>query len=97
MGSKVSDYKTKIIKEDSVEWHWKSIKEIEKDLAVIKAYEKILQFRNVKQADRVDKLIWHLYSKRDQKWAKILYNKYLNVKDPTSIFRSKSLPKGFES
>lgn len=43
------------------------------------------------------KLIWRLYNERDQKWAKILFNKYLNVEDPTSLFRSRSLPKGSEN
>jgi hypothetical protein len=40
------------------------------------------------------KLIWRLYNERDQKWAKLLYNKYLNVEDPVSIFRMKNPPKG---
>ena len=43
------------------------------------------------------KLVWRLYSERDQKWAKILYNKYLNADDPISIFRIKNLPKGSET
>ena len=28
-----------------------------------------------------------MYNERDKKWAKILYNKYLNAEDPISIFR----------
>ena len=43
------------------------------------------------------KLVWRLYNERDQKWAKIMYNKYLDIQDPTSIFRMKSLPRGSES
>ena len=42
------------------------------------------------------KLIWCLYKNRDQKWAMILYNKYLNKEDPLSIFRTKQPPKGSE-
>ena len=43
------------------------------------------------------KLIWHLYSEREQKWAKIMYNKYLIVEDPSSFLRMKTLLKGLES
>ena len=43
------------------------------------------------------KLIWHLYSEREKKWAKIIYNKYLIVEDPSSILRMKTLLKGSES
>lgn len=42
------------------------------------------------------KLIWCLFKERDHKWVKILYNKYLNVEDPLSIFRMKNPPKGSE-
>ena len=37
------------------------------------------------------KLTWHLFEERDHKWAKIMYKK-LNVDDPFSIFRMRSLP-----
>jgi ribonuclease HI len=40
------------------------------------------------------KLIWRLFKERNQKWARILYNKYLNAEDPLSIFRMRNLPKG---
>ena len=43
------------------------------------------------------KLSWRLYKEHNQKWARILYNKYLNANDPLSIFRMKSLPKGSDS
>ena len=43
------------------------------------------------------KLIWCLYNERNCKWAKILYNKYLNVDNLLSIFRVISPPKGLES
>ena len=43
------------------------------------------------------KLIWRLYNERDRKWAKILYNKYLNVDDPLLIFRVINPPKGSKS
>lgn len=43
-----------------------------------------------------EKLIWRLYKESDQKWAKILFNKYLNPSDPESLFRMDSLPKGSE-
>ena len=40
------------------------------------------------------KLTWRLFTERNQNWAKILYNKYLNATDPYSMFRMRSLPKG---
>ena len=43
------------------------------------------------------KLIWRLYSMREKKWAKILYNKYLITEDPSLLFRLKTLPKGSKS
>ena len=43
------------------------------------------------------KLIWHLFKERKHKWAKIIYNKYLNVDDPLSIFRMKNPPRGSKS
>ena len=40
------------------------------------------------------KQVWRLYQERDRKWAKIIYNKYLNPSDKTSLFRINSPPKG---
>ena len=42
------------------------------------------------------KLVWRLYQEHNHKWAKILYYKYLDPRDPESIFRMKKLPKGSE-
>ena len=39
------------------------------------------------------KQVWRLYQERDRKWAKIIYNKYLNPSDKTSLFRINSPPK----
>ena len=55
---------------------------------------KNLQFQNKALGA---KLVWRLYNERDQKWAKILFNKYLNIEDPTSVFRARLLPKGSEN
>ena len=35
-----------------------------------------------------------MYQERDSKWARILYNKYLNVYENTSLFRTRNLPRG---
>lgn len=43
------------------------------------------------------KFICRLFKEREHQWAKILYNKYLNVANPLSIFRMKNLPRGSES
>lgn len=40
------------------------------------------------------KLVWRLYQENDQKWAKILYHKYLDPMDPESVFRMRKWPKG---
>ena len=40
------------------------------------------------------KQVWRLYHESDRKWAKILYNKYLNPLDKSSLFRIKNPPKG---
>lgn len=53
-GSKVSDYRSKNIKGDLVEWYWKPIKEIENDPAIIKEYEKLVLSRNIKHSNRED-------------------------------------------
>ena len=42
------------------------------------------------------KLIWRLYFERDHKWAKIFYNKYIDPKDPLSLFRMKNPLRGSE-
>ena len=55
---------------------------------------KNLQWQN---AALGEKLIWRLYQDRDHKWAKIIYNKYLKVEDPLSIFRVINPPRGSES
>ena len=73
----MSDYKDKTIKEDSVVWYWKSIKEIEKDPAVIKAYEFFLQFRKIKQVESMAKIIWA--ASNDGKYSvKSGYNTLIN-------------------
>lgn len=38
-----------------------------------------------------------MYQERGSKWAKILYNKYLNVADPTPFLRIRNPPKGSNS
>lgn len=43
------------------------------------------------------KLAWRLCTERNKKWAKILYNKYLNPENPTSLFRMRKLPMSSES
>ena len=43
------------------------------------------------------KLTCRLYNESDHKWAKILFNKYLNAGDPSSIFRMINPPKGSKS
>ena len=43
------------------------------------------------------KLIWHLHLEIEQKWANILYNKYLIAEERSYIFKMKTLPKGPES
>ena len=40
------------------------------------------------------KQVWKLYQERDRTWARILFNKYLNPLDSTSLFRIKEPPKG---
>ena len=54
---------------------------------------KKLQWQN---EDLGAKLVWRLYQEFDQKWAKILYYKYLDPKDLESFFRMSRLPKGSE-
>ena len=44
-----------------------------------------------------EKLTWRLFKEHNKKWAKILYNKYLDADNPLSIFRMKNLPKGSDS
>ena len=40
------------------------------------------------------KLVWRMFQDNNSKWARILYNKYLNPKDLTSLFRTKTPPRG---
>ena len=38
-----------------------------------------------------------MYQERDRKWAKILYNKYLNPTNPLSLLRTRNPPKGTQA
>lgn len=40
------------------------------------------------------KLAWRMFQNKESKWARILYNKYLNPNDPISLFRTKNPPQG---
>ena len=76
-GPKVSDYKIKIYKGNLVEWKWKSIKEIEDDPDIIKIYENMVLFRNIKQGNKEDKLVWA--ASNDGKYsAKMGYKSLIN-------------------
>ena len=41
------------------------------------------------------KQVWRLYQERDRKWTRILFNKYLNPSDNTSLFKIREPPKGY--
>ena len=44
--------------ENQSSWIWKPLEEVDLDHDEIKAYEKIISSRKVKQTERKDKLIW---------------------------------------
>ena len=80
---------------------WKD-REEDKKMALIK-WEKISKPKElgglgIKRLNRKNeafgaKLVWRLYKEHNKKWAKILYNKYLDADNPESIFRMINLPK----
>lgn len=57
-GVKVSNYKTKISSEGTNQWVWKLLEGLGIDPLTIKAYDKILLDRKIKQLERKDELIW---------------------------------------
>ena len=57
-GDKVKDYKIKTFSKGSHQWIWRSLDGLGLDPDSVKAFEKILSDRNIKQSERNDDLIW---------------------------------------